>query len=611
MEIERDSLEGLQKKILRVLHDGELILKALIPMNMEIELDLTGIFSILLPVKQFSAEEYNWIRTKTKLLLNSTNYNQRKVLRYFLALEKLAIEQSKKRFRITEIIDSNNEFSEGIETKEKIHNKNSLAIGFDFGNSNTSISFLDLSTLKTHHGRDFIKDLNDRSFKITEKGIHLPSLIHYRSGGKRIIGFEAEQYRSQNETFKLMKRSLRIGWSSGIKVEEKRIKAPEAAADFISEVVSRLDFDSNSIEKIGFTAPVDAPLTYQETIRKALKNAFKVSDRKLELFDEATASILGLKQKIDYNITTLIVDIGGGTTDTAVLKMYSDKPSSQIFSRESSDLGGSDIEAIAFEAIRDDLKLDVEKTSEFLSKFMEAKHSLVNQGSMKPILIASHSKEIEFTENDMNKWIVEQKLITRFEDLIHRTVRNATNSGSGKILQVILTGGGSKWKLFQKITKKNTTVNAYVHDSDNFAVSLGAARASAGFSLRTTNPNNISILSIKGGSLFSKIVIRKGIEIPSNVLEINFESEEKDVKEIELDLRRILSKIGGERFLLYGKDGIPYLNETEAYTLFEPLTNDPLLINNQQSIRLKIDNRGHLLIKEASSNEIADLGSVL
>ncbi len=610
LEFQLDSLDGIQRKFLRVSSGNNIIVNISIPSYYDVSIDETGIKSILCPLSSLRTEEYSWVTNKTQELIDSEDFYERKVLRYFLALQKLIEMQSRRGFHFDYDIFEQNESSNSVDSHKKSTSSN-VVIGIDFGNSTSVVTCINRQNLSIIPGKELLNNPQDTAFECTEEGLFLPSIIYYKSGGVKLVGLDAEKYREHNETFKLIKRSLRRGWSSGIKVEERRVKAPQAAKDFILEIGNRIKVKRENIHKICFTAPVDAPIQYQETIRSAIAQAFNVSESHLEVYDEATAAILGLRENISANKSTLVVDIGGGTTDVAVVSVDANSPESRIFYRSSEDLGGADIEGIAFYECRDKFEEDIPKSVELIMKCREAKHQLADEGKMMPIALSEKTEHISFSIKELNEWLEKDEFVNKFNSLIDDAIVYGKNAGSGDIEQYVLAGGGSKWPLFKEILMEKSKGAKLFHLPDIFAVAKGASRAALGLSIKTSLPYPLGVLRSSAGNLVFEVLIKKGETIPSRVFEISFVSVDSIQEEIELDFRRRRIKKEGEKFLLYGKDGKPFMKKGEGMTFYEPLRDAPLYVNLNQKCRVWINDKGSLFLKEMSSKEVHDLGSIL
>ena len=105
--------------------------------------------------------------------------------------------------------------------------------------------------------------------------------------------------------------------------------------------------------------------------------------------------------------------------------------------------------------------------------------------------------------------------------------------------------------------------------------------------------------------------MKKGEKIPSSCFNIEFISTESFSDEIELDFRRSRIKHKGEKFLLYGRDGDPYMKESENLIFYEPLSESPIYLSSNQKINIWITEKGNLVLKEETTEKIHNLGSIL
>lgn len=171
--------------------------------------------------------------------------------------------------------------------------------------------------LKKFRGKDISIDLGTANtiVYVKDKGIVInePSVVAINLKTEQIlaVGKEAKIMVGKTPAYITVTRPLRHGIISDFEVTEKMLKY------FIDKVYQEsLVFAPRPRVIIG------VPLDITEVERKAVEDALlSAGAAKVNLVEEAMAAAIGARLPIEEAVASLIVDIGGGTTEIAVISL--------------------------------------------------------------------------------------------------------------------------------------------------------------------------------------------------------------------------------------------------------------------------------------------------
>lgn len=295
-----------------------------------------------------------------------------------------------------------------------------------------------------------------------------PSVVAYDKKKKRVLAVGEEAYRMLGRTpeYIVAVKPLRDGVISDNEMTEA----------MICELIRKVSGSMMLKPRIIICVP--SSVTDVEC-RAVVEAALSAGARKVYLIEEPIAALLGAGIDISKPNGTMVVDIGGGTADVAVVSFNG------IVESNSIKIAGNKMDAAIARYISQKYKLFIgEKTAE------QAKIELANvfdpMGEKKMVIKGRHlikglpvSQEI--TDTDIAESIKE--LVDELIDGIKKVFEKTPPELVGDIKQngIVLTGGGALLGGLDKLISKETGVPCYVADEPLKCVAKGTA-ASFGLS---------------------------------------------------------------------------------------------------------------------------------
>ncbi len=303
---------------------------------------------------------------------------------------------------------------------------------------------------------------------IKDKGIvvNQPSVVAYEVKGKKIIavGNKAKKMMGKTPEEIAVVRPISQGVISDYTLTERMIKA----------------YVKNALEKRKIWGRpnicVCVPSGVTEVEKRAVEDAvYRTGAKRVYILEEPFAAAIGAKLNIDTSRGHLIVDIGGGTTDIAVVSKGGINESCSI------KVAGDDFDEAIIRYLRkrhnvligasscEELKMEIgsvyprEKDAIGYAKGKELVRGL-------PTKVAVHSSEIIEATREVTDMII---------DTISNVVQNTPAELVADIAEngIVLTGGGSKIFGMAKLIEERVGVKAYVVENPELAVATGAGTA--------------------------------------------------------------------------------------------------------------------------------------
>lgn len=298
------------------------------------------------------------------------------------------------------------------------------------------------------------------------KGIVLrePSVVavNNTTGEVLAIGQEARRMLGRTPGNIVATRPLRDGVISDYTVTEKMLK------HFINKICGRFVFAPRIM--------ICIPSQVTEVEKKAVIDAAsQAGARKVYLIEEPIAAAIGAGIDISKACGNMIVDIGGGTTDIAVIS-----------------LGGS--------VVSTSLKVAGDKFDEYIVKYIKKKHNImigertaeelkVNIGCVYPKiqdtemdikgrdLITGLPKTITIYSSEMMEALEEpaNMIIDAVHSVLERTPPELSSDISEK--GIYMTGGGCLVDGLDKLLTEKTGINVMIADDAISCVALGTGKA--------------------------------------------------------------------------------------------------------------------------------------
>ena len=298
------------------------------------------------------------------------------------------------------------------------------------------------------------------------KGIVLrePSVVAVDSNTNDVlaVGREARRMLGRTPGNIVATRPLREGVISNYTVTEKMLKY------FISRVCGRFVFAPRIM--------ICIPSQVTEVEKKAVIDAAtQAGARKVYLIEEPIAAAIGAGIDISKPCGNMVVDIGGGTTDIAVIS-----------------LGGS--------VVSTSLKVAGDKFDEYIVKYIKKKHNImigertaedlkINIGCVYPKiqdtemdirgrdLIDGLPKTVTVYSSEMLEALIERALM--IVDAVHSVLERTPPELAADISDkgIYMTGGGCLVDGLDKLLQEKTGINVMIAQDAISCVALGTGKA--------------------------------------------------------------------------------------------------------------------------------------
>lgn len=225
-----------------------------------------------------------------------------------------------------------------------------------------------------------------------------------------------------------------------------------------------------------YRAVVGIPPNLTEVERKSVEDAVvSAGAAKVYLIEEPTAAALGARLPINEPTAHLIVDIGGGTTDIAIISLGGTVVAKSL------KIAGDKFNDDIVKFIKDEFRLAIgEPTAEELKTII---------GSALPI---EERLELAIRGRDLNSGLPKEIVVKGFHiraamsrslkaiiESIKETIESAPPELVGDILKngIYLCGGGSLLKGIDQLVEKEILVKASIFDDPLTCVARGTGRA--------------------------------------------------------------------------------------------------------------------------------------
>jgi len=361
--------------------------------------------------------------------------------------------------------------------------KEEVIVGIDLGTTNSLVAFIN------PEGKPQV--IND-----TGKGVLVPSVVHFQTGGGLIIGNEAKEYLisdPQNTIFsvkRLLGRSFKdvqehsdlfsykiIDDNSEslvkIKAGDNYFTPIELSGMILKELKERAE---HALKTAVNRAVITVPAYFNDSQRQATRDAGKLAGLDvLRIVNEPTAASLAYGIGLDPEEEKIIAvyDLGGGTFDVSILKIQNG-----IFEVLSTNgdtfLGGDDFDSAIVNYWIEQNQLGDEVMTSSLSQALRLK--------------AEEAKKVLSTQNIFNGFVDNipcaitkhkfEELILSFVDQTITCCKNALKDAdlnTSDIQEVVMVGGSTRTPLVKQMVA--IFFGKEVHDQINpdEVVALGAA----------------------------------------------------------------------------------------------------------------------------------------
>lgn len=311
-------------------------------------------------------------------------------------------------------------------------------------------------------------DLGTANVMVTmgNKGVVLnePSIIAFNKRSNEVIAVGHEAYKMIGKTpdFITVVRPLSDGVISDHKMTEYMIAA------FIEKVTGKQLMMPNIVMCI--------PSSITDVESRAVIEAAKIAGaKKVYLIEEPVAALMGAGVDISQPDGNMVVDIGGGTTDIAVISLNG------IVTKASIKVAGNKLDKAIVKYISNRYRVLIgEKTAEMVKISVtnvfdpDGSRSMVVKGRH---LVRGLPEQIEISDYDIYEAIIDQ--IKEVIAAVKSVFENTPPELAGDIYRngIYLTGGGALIFGLDKLMTEELGVKCVVADNPLFCVANGSQQA--------------------------------------------------------------------------------------------------------------------------------------
>jgi len=299
------------------------------------------------------------------------------------------------------------------------------------------------------------------------KGIILqePSVVAIASNDNKIVavGTEAREMLGRTPDTIEVARPLRDGVIADYVVTEAMLRY------FIEKVAGRLRVIK---PLIAISVPVGVTSVESRAVHDA---AIQAGGREAYLIPEPLAAALGAGMPINTPTGNLVVDIGGGTSEAAVISMNG------IVEFASVRVGGNRIDEAIISYVKRKYNLMIgEQTAETVKISIGSALPLEEELSMEVRgrdQVSGLPKTIQLTSAEVTEAIAEP--LSTISGVVKHVLEKTPPELASDVIDrgIVMSGGGALLRNFHLLLTKETGVPCYVADNPIACVALGAGKA--------------------------------------------------------------------------------------------------------------------------------------
>ena len=302
---------------------------------------------------------------------------------------------------------------------------------------------------------------------IKGKGIVLrePSVVAVDKDTNQVlaVGEEARQMIGRTPGTIVAIRPLREGVIADYDITESMLR------HFIEKVVGR-SFVFRP--RIMICIPSGVTMVEQRAVQEAAEQA---GARHTQLIEEPLAAALGAGLDISEPCGSMVVDIGGGTTDIAVISLGG------IVTSASLRIAGDKFDSSIIDYIKREFNLMIgERTAEDIKINIGAAFPEARQGHMDVRgrdLLSGLPKTIDVSVQQISEAL--NSPVTRIVDCVKRVLEDTPPELSADIMDrgIIMTGGGSMLYGLDELIRRETQIPTSLAEDPLSCVALGTGKA--------------------------------------------------------------------------------------------------------------------------------------
>lgn len=299
------------------------------------------------------------------------------------------------------------------------------------------------------------------------KGIQLrePSVVAINTNTKKVlaVGDEAKQMIGRTPGNIVAIRPMKDGVIADFDVTQAMIKK------FIEKVSPKSAFTS---PRIVICYPSGVTQVEKRSIEEAAKLA---GAREVHLLEEPMASAIGAGLPVNEPTGSMIVDIGGGTTEVAIISLGG------IVTSKSLRVAGDELDQSIINYVKKQYNLMVgERTAENIKIELGSAYELEEEISMQirgRDLITGLPKIIDITSTEVREALREP--IASIIDAIKNTLEKTPPELASDIMDkgIMLAGGGAMLRGLDKLIYDETNMPVHIAELPIDCVALGAGKA--------------------------------------------------------------------------------------------------------------------------------------
>ncbi len=333
--------------------------------------------------------------------------------------------------------------------------------------------------------KDIAIDLGTANTLIYMKGkgivLNEPSVVALRNlGGRKVVhavGLEAKQMLGRTPGHMEAIRPMRDGVIADFEVAEEMIK------HFIRKVHNRKGFVN---PKVIVCVPSGATAVERRTINDSCLNA---SARRVGLIDEPMAAAIGAGLPVGEPTGSMVVDIGGGTSEVAVISLGG------IVVSQSIRIGGDELdEAIINYAKREYKLLIGQQTAEEVKLEIGSAYPMDEEVQAEirgRDMVSGLPKTVVLTSEEIRQALEEP--LSQIIDAVKETLDRTPPELSSDIMDrgIMLAGGGSLLQGLDERLREETQMPSHLAESPLTCVAVGSGRSLEEFEvIHRTNKNS-------------------------------------------------------------------------------------------------------------------------
>lgn len=327
-----------------------------------------------------------------------------------------------------------------------------------------------LTKIFSYFSEDIAIDLGTANSLVYVKGrgivIQEPSVVavNQKTGQIVAIGEEAKKMVGRTPGHIVATRPLVQGVISDFEVTEQMLR-------YFIEKAHKRKFILNPRPRVIVGIPVGVTEVEKKAVADATRNA---GAREVFLIEQPMAAAIGAKLAVQEPGGNFIIDIGGGTTEVAVISLGG------IVLSKSLRIAGDKLNSDIIQAAQDEYKLAIgERTAEEIKIGIGSAYPLKERKEM-PMrgrnLVTGLPEEIMISDEEIRKAM--ERSIKQIVNEIKATIEETPPELLADIMKkgIFLAGGGSLLRGLDNLVTKETKINAKIVDDPMTAVVRGAGQ---------------------------------------------------------------------------------------------------------------------------------------